>query len=118
MHLARPILMAALVIALAAYAFDCPAMSTPDEAMQCCDSMPCPSQGHEHSEDCCKTMTVMHAPFVQPHSVSGVSFSLVLLAILPGVSDFHGFDISVQALEANSHAPPIPQTAAPIPLRI
>jgi len=45
------------------------AATTPEQAMQCCNSMPCSSHGHEHSQDCCKTTQAMHRPFVQPSSV-------------------------------------------------
>jgi hypothetical protein len=34
---------ALLVVALAAYAFDCGAAANPEQAMQCCNSMPCSS---------------------------------------------------------------------------
>jgi hypothetical protein len=118
MRFARPILMAVIVVALAAYGFDCPAMSTPDEAMQCCDTMPCPSHGPADSQDCCKTMPSMHAPFVQPYPAHRVSVSLVFFGVAPAVSSSQGLDFSTQAhLAAHSHAPPIPRTA-PSPLRI
>jgi hypothetical protein len=93
-------------------------MSTPDEAMKCCDTMACSSQGHEHSQDCCKTMPSMHAPFVQPASAHGVSFFAVFLAVLPGTSAAQSFDFSAQFFAAHSHAPPIPHAAASAPLRI
>jgi len=115
----RPIFTAALFVALAAYAFDCVPMSTPDEAMQCCDSMPCPSQGHGHSEDCCKTMTAPHSPFMQPHSLDHVSFSWVFFSILPGVYVSPDIDSTAQhILASHSHAPPIPQVEGILPLRI
>jgi hypothetical protein len=118
MHLVRPILLAVMVIAFAMYAFDCLAMSTPDTAMQCCDMMHCSSHGHQHSQECCKTMASMHAPFVQPASAHALSFTLPFVAVLrtfdaPQVSDFPS-----NVLTAQCHAPPIPQAAAPSPLRI
>jgi hypothetical protein len=118
MRLARPILTAVVVVALAGYGLDCSAMSTPEEAMQCCDSMPCPSQGPDHSQDCCKTMPSIQAPFVQPHSAAGALFTLVALALLPDVMASQDVDSSARVLfTALSHAPPIPQ-ATPAPLRI
>ena len=112
--------MALIVVALAAYGFDCQAMVTSDEAMQCCDSMPCPQfHGHNSSDDCCKTMPSLQAAvFVQPagHSTAVV---LALVAVLPVVSSSHGLDLSAHALlAAHSHAPPILQAVAPLPLRI
>ena len=81
MRLAKPIFLALLTVAVASYAFDCGATATPEQAMECCNSMPCSSQGH-HGQDCCKTMPAMHAPFVQPSSVHGISYSPVVVAVL------------------------------------
>src|SRR4029077_20582063 len=55
MRLAKPILLAVLTLALAAYAFDCGA-TTPEQAVACCNSMACSSHGH-HGPACYKTMT-------------------------------------------------------------
>jgi hypothetical protein len=117
MRLANPIFLAVLAVALAAYAFDCGAVMTPEQAMQCCDSMPCSSHGH-HAEDCCKTMQSMHAPFVQPTSAPGASYSPFVFAALPATGQSQGFDLSGRAIPANGHAPPILYLPAPPPLRI
>src|SRR5467141_904949 len=117
MRFTKPILLAMVAIALAMYALDCLAMSTPEQAMQCCDSMPCSSHGHEHSQECCKTMPSMHAPFVQPASAHALSFSPVFVAVLPGFNASQAIDSPSKVLTAHCHAPPIPQ-AAPSPLRI
>src|SRR6267142_772382 len=101
MRIAKPILLAVIVMALAMYAFDCLAMSTPDEAMQCCETMPS-----------------MHASFVRPASVHGLSFSPVFIAVLPRFNASQDLDSQSKVLTAHCHAPPIPQTAAPSPLRI
>ena len=75
--------MTLLGIALVAYALDCSAMVTPQHAVECCQSMGCSSQGHT-SEDCCKTMPAMHAPFVQPSSsASSIASPAVRPAVLP-----------------------------------
>src|SRR6266850_2554912 len=118
MRFAKPILQAVVAIALAAYAFDCLAMSTPEQAMQCCDTMPCSSHGHEHSQECCKTMPSMHAPFLQPASAHGLSFSLVFVAALPAFNASHGLYSPAGVLTAHCHAPPIFEIAASSPLRI
>jgi hypothetical protein len=81
MRIAKPILMVVLAVALAAYVFDCSAMATPEQAMQCCNSMPCAPHGHR-GQDCCKTMQIAHVPFVQPASAQPAPFPLVTLAIL------------------------------------
>jgi hypothetical protein len=118
MRFAKPILLTVLAMALATYAFDCLAMTTPEQAMQCCDTMPCASHGHEHSQDCCKTMPSIHAPFVQPASAHGLSFSPVFVAALPALITSPGLDSPVNVVAAHCHAPPNPQTTAPSPLRI
>jgi hypothetical protein len=117
MRLAKPIFLAVLAVALTAYAFDCGATTTPEQAMQCCNSMPCSSHGH-HAQDCCKTMQAMHAPFVQPSSVHGVSYSLVVFAVLPGSSESPALVSSNRVVVAHCHAPPIRYAPAPLPLRI
>jgi hypothetical protein len=109
--------MAALAVALAAYAFDCGAATTPEQAMQCCKSMPCSSHG-QHSQDCCKTMSMTHAPFVQPSSVHGISFSPVVFAVMPAARESHGLDSAVRSIATHCHAPPIFYSPGPRPLRI
>lgn len=119
MRFARPALMLVTIVALAAYGFDCGVTSTPDEAMQCCDTMPSCSHNHEHSEDCCRTMPSVHPPFVQAGSAQGVMVSLVEFAILRAINNSTGIDFSTHAIvTAHSHAPPIPQPAVISPLRI
>src|SRR5712691_5993427 len=109
MRFAKPILLALVAIAFAVYAFDCSAMSTPEAAMQCCDSMHCSSHSHEHSQECCKTMPSMHAPFVQPASAHALSFSPVFVAVLPRFNASHGLNSPSNVPTAHCHAPPIPQ---------
>ena len=117
MPLIKPLFLAVLAVALAAYAFDCGAATTPEQAMQCCNSMSCSSHGH-HAQDCCKTMTVMHTPFVQPSSIHGVSTSPLVFAVLPATGKSHAVDSSKRAIAAHCHAPPIRYAPAPLPLRI
>ena len=117
MRLAKPIFLALLSIALVAYAFDCGAATTPEQAMQCCNSMPC-SHGHGHSQDCCKTMPAMHAPFVQPTSVHGVSYFALVFAVLPATGEPCVLDSSNRVIAAHCHAPPIFYAPVPLPLRI
>src|SRR6266566_4286519 len=117
MRLANPIFLAVLAVALAAYAFDCGATTTPAQAMQCCNSMPCSSDGH-HPQDCCKTMQAMHAPFVQPSSVHSASSSPLVFAVLPAARESLALGSSNRVIAAHCHAPPICSVPAPIPLRI
>jgi hypothetical protein len=114
----KPILFVAVAVGLAVYAIDCGAITTPEQSMQCCDTMPCSSHGHEHSQDCCKTMQSMHAPFVQPALAQGLSFSPIFVAVPPEFSASRILDSSSNVLTAHCHAPPIPQATALSPLRI
>src|SRR3989442_9700272 len=116
MRFVRPIFLAVLALALMAYAFDCGTTPLAD-AMQCCNSMPCSSHGH-HGQDCCKTMPTVRAPFVQPSSVHGVSYSPLVLAVLPATGKSLALGSTDGAIAAHCHAPPIHYTPAALPLCI
>lgn len=113
----KVIFLVAFVVALAAYSFDCGAAMTPEQAMKCCDSMPCSSQG-EHGQDCCSTMPSAHASFVQPSSVAHVSFVPVVFALLQASIDSSGRDSSDRVIAAFAHDPPISLLSASVSLRI
>jgi hypothetical protein len=117
MSFVKPILLAILVVALATYVLDCSAMVSPKQATECCDSMPCSSQGH-HSEDCCKTMPSMHAPFVQSSFVHSVSYASVVVAVLTVANESDAVDTSAPTIPEHSHAPPMTYSASLQPLRI
>ena len=117
MRFAKPILIAAVAFALATYAADCLAMTRPEQAMECCNSMPCSSHSHQ-GQDCCKTMSAMHAPFVRPSTVQGVSFSPAVFATLPAFTQFDSLDSSARTIAARYHAPPAFDAPTPQPLRI
>jgi hypothetical protein len=78
MGFARQVILVVLAIAVAAYASDCGGMTTPEQAMQCCNSMRCSSHAH-HGQECCKTMPSIQATLGQPSSTQGISFSPVAL---------------------------------------
>jgi hypothetical protein len=118
MRFAKPLLLTVMAIAFATYAFACLAMSTPDAAMQCCDTMSCSSHGHQHSQECCKTMPAMHAPFTQPATAHDLSFTPVFVAVLPEFNASQVLDSPSNVFVAQCHAPPIPQAGSPSPLRI
>jgi hypothetical protein len=117
MSIAKSILLLALAAALANYAVDCSAMNTPEQAMQCCGSMPCPPH-HGDSEDCCKSMPSMHAPFVQPAASAAHSTALVVLGILSAQFGIMTADSSAILVTSNFHAPPAGSSSPPLPLRI
>jgi|SRR5215472_9682719 len=106
MWLARQLLVVAMTLALATYALDCLGVTTPEQAMQCCNSMRCPS--HHHSgQDCCRTMPAMHAAIGQPTSINSISPSLFVHgAVLPSAV-FESINSSVRLIrERSSHGPP------------
>jgi hypothetical protein len=63
-------------------------------------------------------MPAMHAPFVQPCSVDGVSYSPLVFTVLRATGKSRTLDSSNRVIAANWHAPPTPHTPAPLPLRV
>jgi hypothetical protein len=117
MGFARHVLLAVLSFAVAAYASDCGGITTPEQAMQCCNSMRCSSH-HHHGQECCKTMPAMHAALGQPSSVQGLSFSSVALGLVRAFNESKGIEPFVGMIAEHSHAPPISSSPAALPLRI
>lgn len=122
MRSAKPILVIVLTVVLGAYAFDCGAMTTPEQAMECCKSMPCTSQGH-HGQDCCKSMPTAHAPFVQPSSMQVTSMQVAsgphaVFAAIAAPRESYGVDFSSLSVAAHCHAPPVSALQIPLSLRI
>jgi hypothetical protein len=113
---AKTVLVVVAVVALAAYGFDCLAMTMPEQAMQCCNSMPCVPNGH-HSQDCCKTMPSVQTAFLQSsvgHTVSSAEFGAMT------ITEFgERPDASTEKVNARvSHPPPIAYFQASPPIRI
>jgi hypothetical protein len=117
MRLLKPVVMLVLVVALAAYALDCGAMTTPEQAMQCCTSMPCSPHGHD-GQDCCKEMPAMHAPFVQSASTHSVSQTHAISAVLTQLQASGSAWPDHGTVGGWSHAPPIVTLPKFSPLRI
>jgi hypothetical protein len=113
----KPVFLTLVVVALATYGFDCLAMTTPEQAMQCCRSMPCSRQGHT-GQDCCKTMPSMHAPFVQPSSGHGVALDHVAITAVPLSGESPRLDLSTYDVLTVDHSPPILYLPSAIPIRI
>ena len=117
MRFAKPILVAVLGLAFAAYGFDCSPMTSPDQAMECCNSMNC-SQGM-HGEDCCQTGTSVHAPFVQTAQIHSIAFAPPAFAVLPAFIDMNSIDHADERAALPFHDPPlIFDSTAPLQLRI
>src|SRR5262249_36976202 len=119
MRLVRAIFAVALVASLAAYSLDCFAASTPDDAMQCCDNMPCPQHSRDASQDCCQNMSSLQAPFIQSHVVDIAGHAPVVLAVLPVSDASQALAFSANIfLGEQSHAPPLAPIASISPLRV
>ncbi|HLY98439.1 MAG TPA: hypothetical protein VKT33_05170 [Candidatus Angelobacter sp.] len=120
MRKARPILVALIAVVLAVYASDCSAMASPEQAMQCCQSMGMECASHGLSAmDCCSSMQSAQAPFVMSAAPSHDSFAtLLVFAVLPAENLSAELNSSGELLTAQSHAPPIFNLSAPLPLRI
>ena len=117
MLIARSLLIAMLALALGVYLIDCLEMGTPDDAMKCCDSMPCRSHDHDNAQDCCKMMTSTHTAFVQP-SMYQFSFSTAAVALPPVSQSAAGIAFFTGIVAVHCHAPPISQEVQISPLRI
>ena len=114
----KRVLFVALSVALMTYALDCVSMTTPEQAMQCCESMHCHSQHHRRAQDCCKTMPAVHAVLDQPSSTQGVSFCPLVLGFVQAFSEANGLEPSARIVAEHSHAPPISSPPTTPPLRI
>ena len=117
MRVAKTVLVAVALAALFAYALDCSASVTPEDAIQCCQSMPCSSHSHT-GEDCCKTMPASHAPFVQTSPVHVHVASSPAVAVLPPFLGSSEMSVSVCSVSSDFHPLPMFRSAAPEPLRI
>jgi hypothetical protein len=117
MRFAKPILMAVLVAALAAYALDCGAMTSPEQAIQCCASMPCSSHGHD-GQDCCKSMPSLHAPFVRSASGQNAPHAHTVGPASAALYDFASTLPELGTPAVHYHGPPILSPPTLSPLRI
>ena len=117
MRFMRLVLTVAVALALATYASDCLAMTTPEQVMRCCGSMRCMSGSHS-SQECCKNMPSQHSTFVQPLAWHTGPHLDVVLAVSPRFVKSVGLDSSTRFVATQSHAPPIFNKSAPLPLRI
>src|SRR5215469_1855329 len=113
---AKTVLVVVAAVALLAYGFDCLAMTTPEQAMQCCTSTTCAPNGH-HSRDCCKTMPSVQTAFLQSsvgHIVSSAYFGAMI------ITEFgERPDASTEKENGRvSHPPPIACSQASPPIRI
>lgn len=113
----KPLVIVAIMVALAAYALDCGAMTTPELATQCCSSMPCAPQGH-NGQDCCKSMPSMHAPVVQPSSIQSTTHALAAIATLTASGAAAPPLSEIEAFSTSWPAPPLISPSAFLPLRI
>lgn len=115
--MARALLVTAIVAALAGYAIDCSTIVSPDQAMQCCKTMPCTP--HSSGKNCCDTTPSTHPPFVQAASLSKATLSLVSYFSVPTLTSHlpirSGADITVAQYQS---PPPLLEFSSNSPLRI
>jgi hypothetical protein len=109
----------ALTISLPAYGLDCLAMTTPDEAMECCKAMRCHYHKHrgQNSQDCCKTTPQMHGVPTQPVAALKVTSPSITLAVVTAVSRSESIESHDHVIAPQSHGPPS-DAASILPLRI
>ena len=117
MRSTAPTLLAVVAVIFAGGGSDCLTMATPEQAMQCCKSMPCSRHGH-HGQDCCKTMPTLQAPFLQSGSAHETFLTLVTLGSPEVSPEFPALDSSASGVAEPCHAPPVVCTPASLPLRI
>jgi hypothetical protein len=117
MDVVKKALVVVAVVALATYGLDCLAMTTPEQSMQCCNSMPCAPSGH-HGQDCCKTMPSISAPFLQSQQTSVAPDVHVVGAVtsVPVAAPLASRECV--GVSASSHAPPIRYSPSSLPIRI
>jgi hypothetical protein len=121
MWLAKRAYVSALIVALATFALDCAGMITPEQAMQCCNTMRCHShhhRSHHGNQDCCNTTPQIHADFGQPSSVQGIAFSPVALGVVQAFNDSQIADFFASIVAEHSHDPPHSCSTPVISLRI
>lgn len=116
MALTRAAVLAVLTVALAAYGLDCAGMTTPEQALQCCNSMQCASHGHR-GQGCCKTMPSMRAVLGQPSSLQSVSPVPVLLSTAQPSLALARPASAAWVIAERSHDPPL-RLPDILPLRI
>jgi len=108
MWCAQGLALAALTISLSTYGLDCLAMSTPDEAMECCKAMRCHYRKHggQNSQDCCKTTPQMHAVPTRPVAAQKIASPSITLAVLRAISHSQLTGSSQYVIAPHSHDPP------------
>src|SRR5579864_5655274 len=110
------ICIAVLSVSLAFYGLDCAGMTTPQQAMQCCQSMQCMSH-QQHHTDCCKTMPSASVDVGQPTPFA-LSLTPVACVVAVASNDAASVTSAVRVVEHQSHAPPLLLFGSILPLRI
>ena len=118
MRFAKAVVVVFAVVALAAYGFDCLAMTTPEQAMRCCGSMPCAPNGH-HGQNCCKTMPSVQPTFLQASAGHIVSSSIDFGAVIAtGAGETPDGNTAIANIASVNHPPPVAYSQASPPIRI
>lgn len=111
---------AALLVALAAYGLDCMGMATSEHMMACCEKMRCHSHHHrnQNPQDCCKTTPQMQAALGQPSSMQTISVSPVTYGVMQAFDDLKMSALFASISARHSHDPPLSGPISTLPLRI
>lgn len=113
----RSILVGVLIATFVPYGTNCQGAATEAQAMCCCRFMHCSHQGHQ-GRDCCKRISTLYSPFVQPSAEYKHFSRHVVIADAPESVDAPKLDPPVFSVTAQSHAPPDHQAFTFRPIRI
>ncbi len=112
----KAILCAVIVASLAAYAYDCLPMTTAQQAMDCCHSMPCSTQAHK-GKDCCQSMAANQVAFALPTLVHHISLHPPVAGIASPVRP-SALACSGRMIAEQNESPPGFHTSISPPIRI
>src|SRR5215469_15202273 len=118
---AKHVLFAALILVLSAYGLECVGVTTPEQSMQCCNTMRCHSPHNRHSHqsmDCCETVPHIQPALGQPSSVRAISFAPATLGLVQGFGDSRLMEVSRGIIGAHAHDPPLACALKMFPLRV
>jgi len=110
-----------LIVALATYGLDCLGVTTPEQAMQCCNTMRCHSHHHRsrhRNQNCCNTTPQIHADFGRPSPMHGIAFAPGALGPIEAFGDSQIAEFFASVVAEHSHDPPHSCCAPVTSLRI
>jgi hypothetical protein len=121
MAYAAKCILSTLVVALATYGLDCLGVTTPEQAMRCCNTTRCHSHHHRSrhgNQNCCNTTPQIQADFGRPSPVHGIAFAPGALGPVEAFDDSQIAEFFASVVAEHSHDPPHSCSAPVISLRI